>query len=392
MYSAYTFKRFQRTKRMINNQLKLKLIILGSFLAQIVQVGVFPLFLAQLLDRINMPLSTIGWYLGAQWGVVLVLAPFVPRLTLKLGLENTNKLSGIVTIIGLFLVQQESQSFALIAACFVGTGLVLRWISSDTLVVKLSDQNSVGRTIGFHETLMGFGIAIGPLLFAWLSMTGVFYTALSIAIISMFVFMLLHNAQDEKQTEKTVNLQPCELKIIQVALLLALIGGFIETSSVSLLPFYFAVDGFSLQSSAWLVSSFGLGGTLLQLPLGFLVDKLGYSRAQLIACIVALIGLLGLFIAPIEFITLYLTVFFFGGAIGAFNTLAVIQVGSQIVSHKSASGMAYVAIFYTIGSVVGPIVISFTLDSFLSDFMLGVYAVLVITLMVVIVRQSFKRV
>jgi MFS family permease len=208
----------------------------------------------------------------------------------------------------------------------------------------------------------------------------------------MFVFMLLHNAQDEKQTEKTVNLQPCELKIIQVALLLALIGGFIETSSVSLLPFYFAVDGFSLQSSAWLVSSFGLGGTLLQLPLGFLVDKLGYSRAQLIACIVALIGLLGLFIAPIEFITLYLTVFFFGGAIGAFNTLAVIQVGSQIVSHKSASGMAYVAIFYTIGSVVGPIVISFTLDSFLSDFMLGVYAVLVITLMVVIVRQSFKRV
>lgn len=390
MYTAYIFQRFQRLNSMINSQRKLILVILGSFLAQIVQVGVFPLYLAQSLDKLNIPLATIGWYLGAQWLVVLLLAPIVPKLSAKLGLDNTNKLSGLVTIMGLLFIQVDSQSFALLATLCIGCGLILRWIACDTLVIKLSDKNRVGRSIGIHETLMGLGIAIGPLLFTWLELEGVFYAALILLSIATFNFFVIGNSQYAKHTQRIMGLKSPDLKVIHIALLLALAGGFIETSSVSLFPFYFRVDGFSLQSSAWFVSAFGFGGTLLQLPLGFLVDKLGYQSAQFIACLTALLALVSLFIAPSEFITLYVILFFFGGAVGAFNTLAVIQAGSKISTHKSASAMAYIAIFYTLGSVVGPVVTASILDGFATGLVLGVYGVIVVIMSIIIMIQHKK--
>lgn len=363
---------------MINSQLKLILVILGSFLAQIVQVGVFPLFLATVLDDLGISLSTIGWYLSTQWCVVLLLAPVVPRFTAKFGLTNTNKLSGIITLIGLVLVQQGNDVFALLSACFVGAGLILRWIACDSLVVQLSLKGKIGRSIGLHEALMGFGIAVGPLLFAWFVLEDVHYASLVIILMSTMIFVLMQNEPKAKHNQKVFNLKLDELKLLQIALMIAVIGGFIETASVALLPFYFAVDGFSLVDSAWFVSAFGFGGTLLQLPLGYLVDKLGYTKVQLIACMFALLGIAVLFVVPSEFLTLYLTLFIFGGCVGAFNTLAVIQAGLQIEAQKSASAMAYIAICYTIGSVVGPLAVSGVLDTFPSAFFLGLYALIIL--------------
>ena len=45
---------------------RLFLVLFGSFFAQIVQVGVFPLFLAQKLNEMNTPLPAIGWLVGSQ--------------------------------------------------------------------------------------------------------------------------------------------------------------------------------------------------------------------------------------------------------------------------------------------------------------------------------------
>lgn len=375
---------------MIKNHQKLILVILGSFIAQIVQVGIFPIFLAQTLDQLDLPLSLIGWYLGAQWLVVLLLASFVPIFTAKYGLENTNKLSGFVTIVGLFLMQFGNERLVLLAAILVGLGLTLRWIACDTLVIKLSAKPKIGRSIGFHETLMGSGIAIGPLFFTVFGLQSVLYISLIIMIASTFVFILLGRDQHVVSTQETLILTKPDLRLIFIAFLLAGIGGFIETASVSLFPFYFESDGFSLQNSVWFVSAFGLGGTLLQLPLGVLVDKFGYRTTQLGACIVALAGILGLFIAPAKFITLYVVMFFFGGAIGAFNTLAVIQAGATFSIQKSASAMAYIAIFYTLGSVIGPIITALILADFSTIVVLRVYGVMVLAITLIIVLQRMR--
>jgi len=389
MYDAYILLKDQYSKTMIENHQKLVLVILGSFISQIVQVGIFPLFLAQALDQLDVPLSLIGWYLGAQWLVVLLLASFVPRFTARYGLENTNKLSGCITILGLFLMQFGDERLLLLAAILVGIGLTLRWIACDTLVIKLSAKQKVGRCIGLHETLMGFGIAIGPLFFAAFSLQSVFYVSLIVMMTSTFVFILLGSDQHDASKRETLTLTKPDLRLIFIALLFAGIGGFIETASVSLFPFYFESDGFSLQNSVWFISAFGLGGTLLQLPLGMLVDTFGYRISQVVTCIIALAGILGLFISPAEFITLYVIMFFFGGAVGAFNTLAVIQAGAKFTTYKSASAMAYIAMCYTFGSVIGPVATAYMLAHFPSMSVLALYgAIIVIAALIIVLRST----
>lgn len=376
---------------MFNNDKNLFLVFLGSFLSQIVQVGVFSLFLAQLLNSANVSLSIIGWFLGIQWGAVLLLAPFVPRLCANFGLENINKLSGITTIAGLLclLLQEMSLVFALIASILLGLGLIMRWVACDTLVVRLSDPEKVGRSIGTHEALMGFGIAVGPLLFVGLSINGVFNAMLVLIVLSTLVFMVMGKAANRQKKQEDLSISRIDMKFIKIAFLIALVGGSIETSSVALLPFYFEQDGFSLQSSAWLVSAFGLGGTLLQLPLGYMVDKIGYQVVQLFACLVGVAGLAGLYLSSTDFLTVYMIAFIFGGAIGAFNTLAVIQAGSEISEKKSASAMAYIAICYTIGSFIGPIITAKTLASFEQHTILIVYgAVIGLVAMVILFTRG----
>lgn len=372
---------------MFNSKNRFIIILIASFLSQIVQVGVFPLFLAQKLDAIGVSLSVIGWFLSIQWIAVLVIAPFVPTLGHRLGLMNLNKASGMLTVLGLLCLLSDNLLLAMIASVLTGSGLILRWVACDTLIVKLSNQNNVGRMIGVHETLMGFGIAVGPLLFAISVLDHVFFAALIIALLSTFVFFLCVNELKAAVNRRYISFKKTDFLFFKIVFLLALIGGFIETASVALFPFYFEIDGFSIQQSAWFVSAFGLGGTLLQLPLGFLVDKIGYRYAQLCACCAGILGIIGLFFSPASFFIIYIILFLFGGAVGAFNTLAVIQAGAQVSRNKSASAMTYIAMSYTAGSIFGPIVTANVLSAFAGDVLLLVYAVIILLISILIIRE-----
>ncbi len=370
-----------------NNQ---TIIFIGSFLAQTVQVGIFSLFLAQKLNVMGVPLSIIGWFIGIQWATVLVLAPFVPRLGNYISLNKQNLLSGFITFSGLCFAFGSHLLSLAAAAILVGAGLVMRWVACDALVVQLSEDSTVGRSIGIHEALMGFGIAVGPLFFTSLELEHVLYATVLVIAFSTAVFMFVRENQLNHEDQQHISLKPKDFLFIKIALVAALVGGLIEMAAVSLFPFYFSVDGFSLYESALFISAFGLGGTLLQLPLGFLADKVGYRQAQCMVCIIALFGIVGLYFSPPVFASMYAILFLFGGAIGAFNTLAVIQAGSELDIRKMASGMAYIAAFYTFGGIVGPIITASILQEFHTDAILVTYGCLIALIIVVVIGDLFE--
>lgn len=373
---------------MINSKHRFVFILIGSFFSQIVQVGLFPLFLAQKLDNIGVPLSIIGWILSVQWVSVFIFAPLVLSLSRIVGLSNVNKTSGILTLMGLLCLIVDNLTFSILASILTGAGLILRWVACDTLIVKLGNTKNVGRLIGTHETLMGFGIAIGPLLFVFLVLDQIFYVAIIIIVVSSLVFFLNITSPQIVENKKNTSLRKTDFFILKIAFLMALLGGFIETASVALFPFYFAFDGFSINQSAWFISAFGLGGTLLQLPIGFLVDKIGYRYSQLCACFAGLLTILGLFVISPTFITNYIILFVFGGAVGAFNTLAVIQAGSQVSNNKSVSAMTYIAMSYTTGSILSPIITANVLNDFNGDILLLMYAMIITICLFIIAKNK----
>lgn len=368
---------------------RLFLVLYGSFLAQIVQVGIFPLFLAQKLSDKGVSLPTIGWVVGSQWLAVLIIAPFIPRFMSKISLEIFNRLSGTVTLIGLLLITTNHLYLIMLSAPFIGAGLIQRWVACDVLVVRLSPKNKMGRMIGIHETLMGFAIAVGPLMFAWLNLNQVLIATLLIATISTVLFFSIGKNKAIDETEDAP-LLGADFFLIQIALVAALTGGFIETAAIAFFPFYFEENGFPLKESALFVASFGLGGTLLQLPLGLLADKIGYRLAQLIVSITALASLGLTVIYGTSFPVLIAVLFIMGGAVGAFNTLAVLQAGAQISAKKSAAAMAAIAFSYTLGGILGPVISAWTLAHYSQNMVVSVYTITICILLCAIISTRLR--
>ena len=370
---------------------RLSFVLIGSFLAQIVQVGVFPLFLAQILNEKGISLPVIGWVVGSQWLAVLIIALFIPRFMSRISLEMFNRLSGAMTLVGLLLISTNQLVFVMLSAPFLGAGLIQRWVACDVLVVRLSPKDKMGRMIGIHETLMGFAIAVGPLMFAWLNLDQVLIATLLIATISTWLFFLIGKDKIIDETGGTPLLR-ADLFLIQIALIAALTGGFIETAAVAFFPFYFEESGFPLVESALFIASFGLGGTLLQLPLGILADKIGYRLSQFLVSIIALASLSLTAIYGTSFPVMIAVLFLLGGAVGAFNTLAVLQAGAQISAKKSAAGMAAIAFAYTLGGVLGPVVSTWTLEHYSQNIVISVYAAIICILLCVIVGNGLRRI
>ena len=148
------------------------------------------------------------------------------------------------------------------------------------------------------------------------------------------------------------------LRLISLMTLAAFIAGFIETSSVSFLP-VLSLHAHWPIASVLALGVFTVGGTLLQLPIGYLADTLGYRAAQLITAAVIVTSAASFILLGHQFVPLLVTLFALGGAAGAMNTLAVIEAGSSVAANLISAAATRVALAYTVGSIIGPPTVGF---------------------------------
>lgn len=328
-----------------------------SVLSQIVQIGTITPLLSLSLEQKGVDPAKIGIIVSASWVAILLLYKVVPRLLAHLGLVRANLLSAVLTVLGLVGMTLTSQLVWLFALNFVlGIGLILRWIACDTWIVSVATDSERGRAIGVHETLMGLGIAVGPLLLVVFGVNSAvpYYACAAIVLVSGGLALSLkgHDAQPKTPVEKRHGKL---FSVIPVALCGAFIAGFSETSSVSFLGAYSLSAGYLLTAATLLISVFGIGGTVLQLPIGWMADRSSYKTGQLVCGLVMLLGTLAIpFSQSVPWLSTFI-VFLWGGAIGGMNTLAVIEAGDRVGEHQVSTAMTAIALFYTLGSVLGPI-------------------------------------
>ena len=156
-------------------------------------------------------------------------------------------------------------------------------------------------------------------------------------------------------------------RLLPIAMLGAFIAGYVETSSISLFAVY--VTGFghdAIIATLLRLTAFGFGGTLLQVPVGWVADRIGpYQGHRLCAAII----LTGSVMIPTVLAQPWLAaamLFLWGGAVGGMNTLAVLEAGATVSGCDLAAAMTSVAFSYTVGSMAGPTV-SGTFMQYLSD-------------------------
>lgn len=328
-----------------------------SALSQIVQIGTVTPLLSLSLEQQGVEPARIGVIVSASWLAILLLYKWVPRLLAHLGLVKTNFLSAALTIAALIGMTLTTHLVLIFSLNFLlGIGLILRWIACDTWIVAVASKDERGRAIGVHETLMGLGIAVGPLLLVVFGVGNAapYYVCAVIVLMSGALALTLndHDTQPQIPAEKRHGKL---FSIIPTALCGAFIAGFSETSSVSFLAGYSLSAGYMLTAATLLISVFGIGGTVLQLPIGWLADRSSCTFGQLVCGSILLLGTLAIPLSqPFPWLAAII-VFLWGGAIGGMNTLAVIEAGDRVGEHQVSTAMTAIAMFYTLGSVLGPI-------------------------------------
>lgn len=339
---------------------------LGSLLAQIVQIAGYPTLLALTLAHASYPSWIIGIILSFQWIVVLVLAPFVPAIMNSHGIRATAQSGAVVSAIalGLLLVSQSISAIAA-SAILMGAGLTVRWVACDTWIVEAVPENVRGRVVGIHETLMGLGIAVGPLLtmLARGDETTAIAGYIALMLAASFCFAFGSHVETTTDRQGKYGRMLVVFRILLLALLAAFASGYIETAMVALLPLYLMAFQYPEAQALVCLSVLGLGGTLLQAPLGWIADRFGFQSGQILCISIIIAGAVLLMTAITSPLAVVTVLFVWGGCVGGLNTLAVIEAGSTLRSGLSGTGMALIASSYTLGGTIGPVVSGATLTS-----------------------------
>jgi MFS family permease len=304
--------------------------------------------------------AAIGLFATAPWLAILAASRFIPAMLHVVGPSaslGVSALGSTVVIAGMAFTDDMALLFVL--NLLAGLGLIVRWVACDTWIVTIAPAHARGRAIGTHETLMGLGIALGPLLLSMTGTSGKLPFLACAALTALALPPLLVLGRWNQRREPIHDRSRCGRRIFRllpIAMLGAFIAGYVETSSISLFAVYVTGFGHDAVIATLLVSAFGLGGTLLQVPVGWVADRIGPHQGHRLCAAIILAGSV---MIPTVLAQPWLAaamLFLWGGAVGGMNTLAVLEAGTTVSGRDLAAAMTSVAFSYTVGSMVGPTV------------------------------------
>ena len=334
-----------------------------STLAQVGQFGiafvVLPVWLAQQgLDATQLGLYAASLWLGQFPGLALsplLCRRFGPRRVIVAGL-----LCSVLAMGGMALAVWP---FWLLGGALAGLGLGLRWIGLEPWLYRIAPAEARGRLVGFHETLIALAPIVAPVLANQFDLQGraVFWIGVAFTGAALLPLMLARTAPPDPAHAPTahspkVARAPRWDRVFQQGVVIALAGGMMEAAVSGLFALFTQGRGMGASQTADLLAVFGLGGLLLQYPVGWLADHHGL-RATALLCAGSTVLVCGALAFPLGTVGLVLAVFLLGGLITAFLTLALIASTTTRFG-TMAGNVSMISMLYTLSAIAGPLLAS----------------------------------
>ncbi len=333
----------------------LALINLASFVSQIIQIGVIDTLLPLALTNAGLGERHGGMMLSLYWIADLIGGFFVAAILRKTHPFVPLLISGLSFFTLIVVVMFAPQSaLVLPATLFAGVGLILRWVVCDGLIVQLAPRDKMGRVVGFHETLMGLGIVLGPILIGWfgddaLVMSGIALAAAIIPLFCAFAMPRIEMASTQKGAGAAFRRWIDHWDLV----LIAFVAGFVEICFLSVLPLQSQRDTGLADAGLWMAAIFVFGGTISQPLVGYVSDKSGPIKLAWLCFGLLLAGAVpmalagyGIFAAVIQFAL--------GIAVAGLYTAAVLIAASGRGQGYQVGVLVIVSQSYTLGAIVGP--------------------------------------
>lgn len=348
----------------LSNRSRSLIAVIASMVVVNLVYGLTLPLLSLVLDAQGVSKTVIGLSIVAQACAGIVIAPFVPRLMMRIGSGRVMQMATVLaaaTLIAMGLFQNIYLWFPL--RFLLGASASMLWAASETVINELVDDDWRGRIIGVYGSAGAVGFALGPLVLLATGSQGLLPFAVTASLVifaSLPLFWLRKKSggDDDKS-------QPSLRRIFRLVphiMLLNLIYAAAIEAFIAFFPLFGIHIGLGEARTLSLLTVFAFGGVVLQLPLGWLADHVHRQRLLLSCILLTVIG----FIALPKFIALAvsgpLLTFALGGVEGMIYAMGMILLGQRFRGVELASASVLFTGMWGVGTMFGPAIVGAGMD------------------------------
>jgi len=320
-----------------------------------------PLIAFKLLNA-GMSESAIGVNAAMHAVGVFLIAPFLPALFRRyrpLTLIVVS-LCAITVIFMLFGVVSFPMWFLLRMGLGVFSEIIM--VQTETWLNGSTVERARGKVLALYTAGMSLGFATGPLILAWTGSDGnlAFYVAsvlAALAIVFIFTSGMPRVEGHEAKPETLGN----SLKLAALPIMATVLNAAVEVLGMNFLSLYAIKLGWSESASALLISVLMFGAILLQLPIGWLADRVDRLKLMTtLAFIAAALAFVWPHILAFHLLS-YVMLFIWGGIFVGIYTVAITWVGERFNGGQLAGIYAAMSVAWGAGALAGPLLGGFAM-------------------------------
>jgi len=322
--------------------------------------------LSLVLDSQGISKTVIGMSIVAQASAGVLLAPMMPRLILRTGAASVMRQATLLaagTLIALGLFQDVYVWFPM--RFLLGAAAAMLWSASEVVINELADDDWRGRIIGAYGSAGAAGFAIGPLVLLLTGTDGMlpFLVTAGFVVAASLPLFWLRNEIDTDPDEGHTSLRRI-FRLVPHIMLLNLVYAAAVEAFIAFFPLFGIHIGLGEARSLSLLTTFALGGVVLQLPLGWLADHMHRHRLLLLCIVMTMTGFLILPKALSQSLGGPVFVFALGGVEGMIYALGVILLGQKFRGAELAAASVLYTGMWGAGTMLGPAIVGAGMDIF----------------------------
>ncbi|MCK4207362.1 MFS transporter [Brucella pituitosa] len=295
---------------------------------------------------------------GAMYAVgVLLAAPFMPRLFGRFGFGRLARsaLLGAGSILFLFPAAPFLWIWFPLRAALGAVSETL-FVVSETWLNHLASEASRGRLIAIYMTALSCGTALGPTILAlvgrhelWAFVIGAMVT------FTACIVLVVGKPKEPKSNHEDIGNPFRFLRLVPVAVASAALNAALEAAGLSLLPIYAVNLGWPEQSATILLTVLLVGSITMQLPIGWLGDRMPRSKLLVLLALIATVGAAFWPMALAHAWLAFPLLFVWGGVFVGIYTTTVAMLGDLYEGGELVGIYALLSVAWGVGAFAGPL-------------------------------------
>jgi MFS family permease len=300
-----------------------------------------------------------GSYIGLNAAMhalgVLLIAPAMPSLAARFGARSLAVAALVVTALVLAAFTRITNvAWWFPMRVLLGMAAETLFVMSETWTNVLSTEQARGRTMAVYTAALSLGMVLGPALLSVLGVNAGAYLAGAVIALLAVAFILPPwvAAPGRSVPERA---QPMRyLRLAPIAVATTVLNAGVETAGLSFISLYATQLGWTEARAMQLISMLMLGAIVLQLPIGWLADKVDKRRLVLTLAAISAVAALFWPFALRETWLAFAVVFVWGGLFVGIYTVMLAMVGSRFQGNDLVGVYAVMGLAWGLGALVGP--------------------------------------